>query len=393
MDDHEVIPIVEPAPEIIITSIDGLDVHTEAVTNNDDRVSTAREESNHAPDPSIDSLYGLPNGHGPSDLDLHVVDQGIPQAQFVSPIYLEKTPSHRYESPKSELWNKETPDQTRIITLEADIERMMDRFDELKQQCQLYAEQRDEAQSQAASLQKRFERVLEECRQAKAEKNDIKSELDKMKMPSLPGEDHDEYTKIENIRLKTELEKAKKSMESRMQDFEFVRQQYQQSSTAAADLANDNAILKEEIDRMKNQMEGGMGYKLAVAQCNGNLQAISEQLESTECRNLVLIEQVRRMKDDKLVARGRENRRDLTAHERERKRAISASDVGHRKKIEKLGVSRLSVAALITPSSEASGPGPEGQQPQQMLRGHSHDSGTQPRDRERFSTATKFNIS
>lgn len=343
-------------PHIIISEIDGLEVHTEA-----------------PPDP-----YGLADSQlnqsmGALSSDVQPLDRIAPAqtSQFVSPQHLEHNPTPIPEQKRTQLFYKEETDRHRITTLEGDIERMMLRFDELLESHRSLGELRDESQARLASLQKRFERLLEEAQTARRDKNEVKMELDRMKMPPLPEESSEDYLRTENTRLKTELEKVRKSMDSKMEDFEFVRQQYQQSSTAAAELATENASLKDTIALLTNKVEGGAGYKLAIQQHITARMEAEEETKTLELRNNVLIEQLRRMRDDKLSVattlrgrgdRDRDSRRDLI--QSDRKRASSAQEVGSRKKVDKekererekglhqvaaSPLQRLSVANLIDP--------------------------------------------
>lgn len=374
---------------IVITEVDGLEVHTEMPEHAFRQTLLTRLDKKHETDTTrafadTTEVYSM----HPQE----IVDRGDTaiQAQFISPSNLEVTPTQPYEAVKSEIWAKPTADQEQVATLEEDIERMMLRFDNLREKCRVLAEQRDEALAQAASTQKRFERVLEEARNSRNDKNELKSELDRLRLPALPEETSPDYRKVENIRLKTELDKAKKSSESKLQDFEFVRQQYQQSSNAAAELATENSELRAELELAKNQLQGGLGYKLAVSQAAAVQDSLREEAENLSLRNNVLIEQLRRMRDERVVGRGRgDGRRDLAVQDR--KRAASASaDNGQRKKIEKLAPSRLSVASLMSPlpgpswsTSGASQPEilNSDQAPLQMARGQSHDPRLQIRDR------------
>ena len=303
---------VESEPEIIITEIDGLEVHTEAPP----------------PPPPIS---------GDSQVYRVSLTTDSQSQQYISPVHLEHTPTLIYEH-RSEIFPKNS-DSERIATLEADIDRMMLRFDELRETCRSLHVEKEDLQTSLSTLQKRFDRVLEESRTHRADKMDLKRELDVLKMPALPEESDPTFTSTENTRLRTELEKLKSSMTSKVQDFEFVRQQYQQSSTAAADLANENVSLKNALT--VSETKSGTGYALLLAQFAQHRTDKAAELTALEMRNNVLIEQLKRVREDK---RGREGRRET-----DRKRASSAQEVGTRKK-EKLGVSplqRLSVASLI----------------------------------------------
>ncbi|ORY78954.1 hypothetical protein BCR37DRAFT_381822 [Protomyces lactucae-debilis] len=295
-------------PRILVTQIDGIEVHTE------EPLTLSAFKS--------DAVATEP-------------------AQFISPFNLERRPS-LLPTETISIWPRKTPDEERIAVLEADIERMMDRFDDLREECRVLGEQKEEAILQAATLQKRFERVLEEARQAKNDRSDLRQEIQKLQMPPLPEESAPEYLQVENTRLKSELERAKKSTESKAQDFEFVRQQYQQSSSAAAELSAEVTDLKAQVALLQNRQEGGLGYKLAVAQAQVARQAAQDEARELSLRNNVLIEQLRRMRDDRQAVRGRD-----------RTRASSAQEVSTRKRVEKGGPSplaRLSVAALMSPA-------------------------------------------
>lgn len=373
---------VEPTPQIVITEIDGFEVHTEAPIVPFEHIATDRVDR--------EGTISLPQQAQQRPLDLTNYDEILShhdheQTQFVSPIHLEKKPSQIFEQTPNPIWTRNTPDQDTITSLEADIERMMLRFDDLRAECRALAELKDDAQAQASLYHKRLERALEECRTSRAEKNEIKLELDGLKMPALPEKSSPDYLSTENQRLRTELEKAKKSSNSKLEDFEFVRQQYQQASSAAAELASENEILSEQIRSVTNKVEGGLGYKAALAESAAELQALRAESENLTLRNNVLIEQLRRMRDEKFVNRGRADaRRENT---QERKRATSACDVGQRKKLDKLGASRLSVASLIAPPS--AGDSRVRIEPQVMIRGHSHDASAFSREKERQTLAAR----
>ncbi|CCG83145.1 protein of unknown function [Taphrina deformans PYCC 5710] len=380
------------APQIIVTEIDGMEVHTEAPMSSE---YTSANVNGDSEEKDISAFQDAFASHFPEHTDEHTPagNQADSQAQFISPVHLEKTPTRIYEQVRNEIWSKPSEEQQRISNLEDDIERMMDRFDELRQECRELAQQRDEASEQAASFQKRFEKVLEEARTARQEKNEMRMSLERLKMPPLPEETSPEYQKTENTRLKSELEKAHRLSDSKAQDFEFVRQQYQQSSSAAAELAGENATLTAEITTLKNKIADGLGYKLAVLQTKSVQDALKEEAEKLSLRNNVLIEQLRRMRDDKLTSRGREGRRDIAMQER--KRASSASaEVGQRKKVDKIGQSRLSVASLVSPTPTGAHPQAPTSNPsasvQQMMRGQSHDSRAYTRDRTPKRVRTPF---
>lgn len=377
----------EQVPDIIVTKIDGMDVHTEAQGRSSDSFELRnsmeiQQISDGEPKFSLDETVP------PLTVFDSVMSQNndLQQAQFIAPARLEKTPTQVYKQTRKEIWAKQTPDQEKLVILEADMERMMLRFDDLREECRTYSGQKEEALQRAASLQKRLERVTDEARALRLEKNELKMELDRMRMPTLPEEASPEYVKLENIRLRTELDKSKKSSESKTQDFEFVRQQYQQSSNAAAALAVENESLQSEVVSLKNKTESGTGYKMAVLRSASEIRALREELENTTLRNNVLIEQLRRMRDEKLAGRGREGRRDAMLQDR--KRAASASDVGHRKKVEKIGASRLSVASLMSPVVNTEDVSAT-YQGHVMLRGQSHDSRAYGRERNKVSSTRR----
>ena len=341
--DDEMTDVVKnvPLPHILVSHIDGMEVHTEARERSHDDMNQSQ--------PIGSLLYDNHIHQGPGSDSNHqsLIDPST-QSQYVSPSHLENTPSQVFQELRETIWAHSTPEQEKIAALESDLERIMLRFDDIREECRLLAEHKDEAQAQATALQKRFERTLEEARAARSDKNDLKLELDRLKLPALPDESSPEYLMAVNTRLHSELEKAKKSSESKVQDFEFVRQQYQQSSAVAAELATENEGLKAKIVLLENRVTGGEGHTSVIKQGAAVLQSLEEDVENLTLRNNILIEQLRRMRDDRMASRGRgETRRDTSLQVR--KRAASASDLGQRKKLEKLGASRLSVASLISP--------------------------------------------
>lgn len=361
----------EPPSRIIISEINGLEVHTEEPAASLLEKHASQGMSSALIDRQIPEPTDFPEILSLPDPD---------QTQFISPIHLEKKPSQAYNEVRNEIWSKNTPDQERIISLEAEIDRILSRFDDLREQCRSLAELKDEAQSVATSYQRRFEKLLEENKMNRMEKNDIKMELDRLKMPALPDETSPDYMNVENQRLKSELEKVKKSSLSKAQDFEFVRQQYQEASSAAVELASENKMIKEDLQKAIAQLDGGLGYKMAVARTSAANEALLAEVENLSLRNNVLIEQLRRMRDDRLGTRGRgDGRRENI---QERKRATSANDVGQRKKLDKLGASRLSVASLIHG-------GKDPKQSQAMVRGRSHDPSSFTKERDRQAPAAR----
>lgn len=356
----------EPRPRIIVTEIDGVEVHTEAPPE-----STAADAMQRA-------LDGSPIAIDPS---LAASQTGMP-THFIDPASLSNTPTTLAKPAATSIFAKPTSEEQLVITLEADLERLAMRFDDLRQECRVIGEARDDAETASAALQKRFDRLLDEVRSLKSERVEMRRELEKLKMPPLPSDEGSlEYLRAENRRLQTELERALKSAESRTQDFDFLRQQYQQSSSAAAELAQEKTALEADIAQLKARAEGGLSHKLAGLQARAARREVEEMCEDLEARNAVLVEQLRRMRDareailalQQVVPRGRERTRASSAQEINavrRRGAATPSNLGvqattnaatqqlvqqaHAGSEQPTGstnVTRLSVASLLSPST------------------------------------------
>ncbi|KAG4306193.1 hypothetical protein PORY_000181 [Pneumocystis oryctolagi] len=104
----------------------------------------------------------------------------------------------------------------------------------------------------------------------------------------------------ENLRLK-------KIIENKMSDFEFLRLQYQEASSSAANLANEVKELEAENVRLKNKAEGeamqlkGMMIKLLEKK-------MSERIEELEIQNSLYLKQLKLKEKDET--------RQLCAHDR-----------------------------------------------------------------------------
>ncbi|BFZ54297.1 hypothetical protein PYCC9005_001331 [Savitreella phatthalungensis] len=381
-------------PRVLVTDIDGVEVHTEEAT------STAQPAATDAPEQQRDGVFGQAMDYEVGSTNDGDADNSLQQQNFINPASLSHGLTPVNEDTKISIFGTDQATQTsvdpqvlaesraQVLTLQADLERLAGRFDELREECRGFGEARDEAEAKFASLQKRFDRLTEEVRQARIDRQDARAELEKAKMPLLPEESSPEFIATENRRLKTELERAKKSSEARQQDFDFLRQQYQQSSSAAAELASEKETLELDIKQLKAREEGGLAYKLARLQASQGQAAAEERCKDLEARNAVLVEQLKRMRDAREALltlqqgapRGRERTRASSAQDTttsgRRRGAATPSNLGVQAATnaavqqvalqgrESVGdgtpsgasLSRMSLASLLSPSASAEDP-------------------------------------
>ncbi|KAG5440901.1 hypothetical protein PCK2_000056, partial [Pneumocystis canis] len=174
-------------------------------------------------------------------------------------------------------------------------ERLQTRYEEMQEQYRDLKSKFESTMNMKDELQKRFNDLQEDFIHLKENRN-LSSQIEKSKniFPTSGQEgiatnalydSEKAYFLEENLRLK-------KVIENKVSDFEFLRSQYQEASSSAANLADEVKQLEAENLRLKNKAEGE-AVRLKEMMIQLLEKNMNERIEELEIQNSLYFEQLR----------------------------------------------------------------------------------------------------
>ncbi|KAG5439481.1 hypothetical protein PCANB_002055 [Pneumocystis canis] len=173
-------------------------------------------------------------------------------------------------------------------------ERLQTRYEEMQEQYRDLNLKFESTINTKNELQKRFNTLQEDFTHLKENRN--LSQVGKLKniFPSSEQEDTtiDVLYDSEKAHLLEENLRLKKVIENKVSDFEFLRSQYQEASSSAANLAGEIKQLEAENLRLKNKAEGE-AVRLKEMMIQLLEKNMNERIEELEIQNSLYFEQLK----------------------------------------------------------------------------------------------------